>query len=168
VPSGQPVYALNSDWETDAGRPAKLAELQGQPQVLAMFYTSCHIACPVTVARMKQIESALPQRFRAKVGFALITFDPVTDTPETLHSYRKAQQLSDRWSLWRGSEAATRELAGRLGVAFERERYRLSHSNQIVLLDAQGRIISRLAGLRAPVDDLVKRLISAETSNLEP
>ena len=163
--SGRPVYALDAVWETDTGRRATLAELQGRPQVVAMFYSSCHIACPVTVERMKQIESALPPRLRAQVGFALITFDPATDTPGTLRAFRKAQQLSDRWTLWRGSDMATREVAGQLGVSFERERYRFSHSNQIVLLSSQGNILCRLAGLRAPLDGLVK---AAESAVPEP
>src|SRR5947209_5220405 len=79
--SEKALYDITTTWVTDAGSQMGLAELRGRPQVIAMFYSSCHVACPVTVWRLKQIASSLPKEVRTQVGFVLITFDPATDTP---------------------------------------------------------------------------------------
>src|ERR1041385_1098575 len=74
--SAKSVYEPASLWETDAGKTISLSDLAGRPQVAAMFYSSCHVACPLTLERLKEIESALPAGLRSHVGFVLITFDP--------------------------------------------------------------------------------------------
>src|SRR2546423_13246321 len=65
---GKSIYQLDSTWTTDAGQPFKLATLRGRPQIVAMFFTSCENACPITVSDMKRIESALPEALRARIG----------------------------------------------------------------------------------------------------
>ena len=136
------------------------ADLQGRPQIVALFYSSCHVACPITVEKLKQIESTLSKDLQAQVGIVLVTFDPMADTADVLHSFRRSQQLSNRWTLLRGTDASTRGLTGWLGVAFERQRFRLTHSNAITLLDAHGRIVFQRTGLHDPIDDFMKAVAS--------
>jgi len=166
APSGKSFYDLDSLWETDTGERTRLAAFQGRPQIVAMFFSSCHVACPVTIEKLKEIESSLPKETRSQVHFLLISFDPTGDTPEVLRSFRKAEQLSQRWTLLRGSDDSTRNVASLLGISFGRENYRLAHSNQILLLDAQGNILFRLEGLHTSVNPLVKALRSACSSQL--
>src|SRR5205823_13101013 len=85
---GKSIYQIDSTWTTDAGEPFKLTTLRGRPQIVAMFFTSCQNACPITVSDMKRIEAALPERLRASVGFTLVSFDPERDTTAALHAYR--------------------------------------------------------------------------------
>jgi cytochrome oxidase Cu insertion factor (SCO1/SenC/PrrC family) len=95
------------------------------------------------------------------VGFVLITFDPVGDSPGILRAFRKREQLFNRWTLLRGTEDATQSVASMLGISFEKASYRLAHSNGIVLLDSRGKIIFWLPDLHAPINDLVKAVNSA-------
>ncbi|MBI3415726.1 MAG: SCO family protein [Verrucomicrobia bacterium] len=151
------IYELDAAWETDAGQPTMLISLAGKPQIVAMFYASCHVTCPITLQCVKQLESSLPADLRSRVGFVLVTLDPQSDTTPVLHTFRRDQQLSDRWVLLRGNGLATRNLARSLGVAFERDNYRLAHSTQIALLDRNGKLACRQIDLH----ESPKRLLAA-------
>src|SRR4029077_17941633 len=112
---GKSIYQIDSTWTTDAGQPFKLAALRGHPQIVAMFFTSCQNACPITVSDMKRIEAALPEELRARVGFTLVSFDPERDTTAALHAYRLRRSLDPaRWTLLRGEPADVAELAARV------------------------------------------------------
>src|SRR5438309_1584379 len=116
---GKSIYQSDSTWTTDAGEPFKLATLRGRPQILAMFFTSCQNACPITVSDMKRIEAALPEALRAHVGFTLVSFDPERDTAAALHAYRLRRTLDPaRWTILRGEPADVAELAARLGMKY--------------------------------------------------
>ena len=73
------LYQLESTWTSDVGREIKLGVLQGQPQVVAMVFTTCEFACPIIVNDMKRIADALPASLRGKVNFTLISFDHERD-----------------------------------------------------------------------------------------
>lgn len=166
--TGRLFFEIDSLWETDAGQRVRLDELRGRPQIVAMFYSSCHVACPLTIQTMKWIESKLPESSRSRIGFLLITFDPADDTPRALRTFRKAEQLNgNHWTLLRGSVTETKKAAAILGVSFKKESFRLTHTSQIAVLDAEGRMIFRQENLRASPDDAfeaVQSLLSAPHS----
>jgi len=151
------IYQLDSTWTTDANQPFKLATLRGRPQVMAMFFTSCQGACPITVSDMKRIEAALPEGLHARVGFTLISFDPARDTAEVLHSYRLRRGLDPaRWTLLRGEPAEVSELAARLGMKYkDGARGQFSHSNIITLLNPDGEIVRQQIGLNQSIEETV-------------
>ena len=160
------LAALDDTWVTDSGAKVHLADLKGRVQVVSLFYSSCHMNCPLTLVSMRQVEAALPAELRAQTGFVLITFLPENDTARVLHRVRGEQNLSARWTLLRGSDAATHRVADALGVAFRTDSFRLSHSPQIAVLDAEGRIIFRQRELRAssaPLVDAVRSALNAKT-----
>ena len=76
----QSLYQLDSRWTSDQGREIQLGNLRGQPQVIAMMFTSCEFACPIIVNDMKRIAAALPKDVQGKVNFTLISFDHERDT----------------------------------------------------------------------------------------
>src|SRR5438034_7961783 len=82
------LYQLDSLWTTDEDRQIKLSELSGRPQIVAMFFANCQIACPIILNDMKRIEAALPADVRPRVGLALVSFDGKRDTPACLADYR--------------------------------------------------------------------------------
>jgi len=98
---------------------------------------------------MKQVEAALPPEVRSQVGFVLITFIPEFDSARVLHRFRGIENLSNRWTLLRGSKKSTRMIADLLGVSFSVESYRLTHSPQIAVLDTEGRIVFRQTNLQS-------------------
>ena len=150
------IYDREATWETDAGEFKPLAALAGKPQVVELIHATCQVTCPITLQSMKQLEASLPKEARSQVGFVLVTLDPLADSPATLRSFRRSQQLSSRWTLLRGTSSATQLLAHSLGVAFVRDNYRLAHSTQITVLDAHGKIVFRQIDLHVGNDELAQ------------
>src|SRR6185436_19425829 len=99
--SRPPLILKDAVWESDAGAKIRFSDLQGHPQVVSLFYSDCHITCPLTLLSMKQVEAALPPEVRSQVGFVLITFIPEFDSARVLHRFRGIENLSNRWTLLR-------------------------------------------------------------------
>lgn len=143
------LYQSETRWTTDAGREIELRTLQGRPQVVAMFFTTCRSTCPVIVNDLRRLEASLPAELRAQVGFTLVSFDSERDTPEVLAAYRSTRQLPrETWTLLRGSPEDLQELSALLGVRFKQEANgQFAHSNTITVLSAGGEIVHQRQGL---------------------
>ena len=150
--SAKSLYQLDATWTDDAGRAVTLADLRGEPVVLAMFFASCTYACPVLVHDIQAIRDALPADTRAKARFVLVSFDTERDTPAALRAYRAKLGLDDHWTLLRGSADDVQELAMLLGVKYRREASGdYSHSNLITVLNREGEIAHQREGLRGEI-----------------
>jgi protein SCO1/2 len=161
--SNRSIYQVEAIWTTDAGKDFKLAELRGQPVVLAMFFTSCGYACPRIVEAMMQIQETLPPAARSRAQFVLVSFDDERDTVAALHSYREQHGLvSGSWRLLRGAHDDVRELAAVLGVKYKKDAAGMfSHSNLITILNSQGEIVHQRAGLQGGLADAARALASS-------
>lgn len=148
--SSRSIYQVEATWTTDTGKDFKLAELRGQPVVLAMFFTSCGYACPRIVEAMMQIQETLPPAVRSRTQIVLVSFDDERDTVAALHNYREQHGLdSGSWRLLRGAPGDIRELAAVLGVKYKKDAAGMfSHSNLITILNSQGEIVHQRAGLQ--------------------
>lgn len=155
--SDKSLYQLDSLWTSDVNRQVRLGVLQGRPQVLAMFFTSCQYACPIIVHDMKRIQETLPQAVRDTVDFVLVSFDTDRDTPVVLREYRQRQDLEPaHWTLLTGKPDDVRELAALLGVKYQKDaRGQFSHSNVITILNPQGEIAFQQVGLNKDPADTV-------------
>jgi protein SCO1 len=155
-PTDKSLYLLQSKWTSDRGVTVPLSVLRGRPQVLAMFFTNCEYACPILVNDMKKLEAGLPAELRAQIDFLLVTIDPKRDTPETLAAFREKRALPiENWTLLRGSDDDTRELAALLGVNYAPEsRGQFAHSNLLTVLNADGEVCFQQAGLQAGQEGL--------------
>jgi len=150
MPKGDSIYQLKSSWTRQDGKKVPLSSLKGSYVVLAMIYTSCEGACPLLVKDLKKIERAIPAKQKARVRFALVSFDSKRDTVAKLKKYASAHDLDEaHWSLYRGSGASVRELAMVLGLKYKEDADGdFEHSNLITLLDPDGRISVQLSGLK--------------------
>lgn len=158
----QSLYQLDSQWTSDQGRVIRLGNLQGQPQVIAMVFTSCEFACPIIVNDMKRIADALSPEAQRKVNFTLISFDHERDTPEKLLAFRKRMGLPMAgWTLLRGEADDVRELAALLGVNYRKDaRGQYAHSNLITVLNARGEIVAQESGLNIRTEGIVEKISS--------
>ena len=161
---GNSVYQLESSWKNQDGKIVNISDLRGRIVIIAMFYSHCTFACPLTINDMKRVEASLPNNIKAKVRFVLVSFDPKRDTPEALKSLADGQQLAvnpttgggNDWTLLTGRDRDIRSLAAVLGVLFkEKPDGDFLHSSQIAVLDRRGEIIHKHFGLNQPVDDVV-------------
>jgi protein SCO1/2 len=139
------IYQLPMALTDQHGKRWDWGSKRGQPQVVAMFYTSCQFTCPLIVDSGKAIEHALAPAERQRLGLLLISIDPKRDTPAALMHVAKGRGLdSAHWSLASPDATSVRAAAGVLGV-----RYRqladgdFNHTSGLLLLDRNGRIVAR-------------------------
>ena len=139
------VYQLPLPLTDQHGKTWDWRSHRGQPQVVAMFYTSCQYMCPLIVDSGKAVEHGLTQAERAKLGIMLISMDPKRDRPAALMGIATKRKLDPlRWSLASPRANDVRAVAGVLGV-----RYRqlangdFNHTSALLLLDRDGRIVAR-------------------------
>ena len=144
------LYQLSSQWTTDDGHTLRLEDLQGKVRLLTLFFGHCQSTCPMVLNRLKSLESKLPKNWGNSAGFVLVTLDPRRDDSGSLAEYRRASSLSkERWTLLRGAEEDTRELAMLMGVAYvpSTKNGGIEHNVAMVLLDRKGRILRRDSNL---------------------
>lgn len=161
--SARSLYQLDATWTNDAGAPVKLAALRGRPVVIAMFFASCEYACPVLTSDMQRMRALLPEAVRARAQFVLVSFDTARDTPAALKAYRERSALEpESWTLLRGDANSVQELAMLLGVQFKQDaRGQFAHSNLITVLNGEGEIVHRRAGLMGDVSEAAKAVTLA-------
>lgn len=159
--SGESIYNLDATWTNQDSKQIKLSALQGRPLVVAMVYTSCQAACPMTISDLKRIEESLPATVRSKVRFAVFSFDSKRDTPAKLKGFVKARSLdTNRWTLFHGAPGVVRKLSTVLGIRYKKDKNGdFDHSNVITILDQTGIIAHQQVGLRQDPKETVAKLI---------
>ncbi len=165
--SGNSIYQTESKWRNQESKTVNISGLRGKVEVIAMFYSHCTYACPLTINDMKRIEISLPPALHGKVGFVLVSFDPKRDTPQALKTLSQQQQLNrSGWSLLTGNSGDIRTLAAVLGVEFKREANGdFIHSNQITVLNKRGEIVYKHFGLNQPISDVVQAVAKSSLEN---
>jgi protein SCO1/2 len=146
---GSSLYQLDSKWQTDDGRKTGLAGLRGKIRLLTLFFGHCESSCPMLLSKLKTLEIGLTGDSSKRFGFVLVSLDPARDDAASLARFRKDAGLArEAWTLLRGNEADTRELAMMLNAAYRESGKNggVEHDAVIVLLDAEGRILNRYDG----------------------
>ncbi len=148
---------MESTWTDQEGKERRLREFAGKPQVVAMIFTHCEYACPMTLAALKKIEAAVS---RMPVHYLLLSIDPARDTPEVLKAYARRESLDpDRWTLLCADAGSVREIAAVLGIRYKQNPDGgFAHSNLITLLDRGGVIRDQLKGLGAEPEPLIEAI----------
>jgi protein SCO1/2 len=145
-------------------------DVLGSPIVLGTVYTHCPNICPQITANMKEIRRQLPDS--SAVQFVSVTFDPHRDTPARLAAYQEQFGLgATSWQFLTGDTTTIGALMDRLDVRHtikgtDREfpgaspdsGYVFTHSNQITLIDAKGRVRAEYAGSQTPPSLIVSDL----------
>jgi protein SCO1/2 len=139
------VYNVQMNLTDQNGQQRSLDAMRGKPVLVAMFYTSCQMVCPMIMEAMKATDAQLTAAQRDNLALLLVSFDPQRDTVMALKATAEQRGLSSpRWTLARSDDRSVRRLAAVLGV-----RYRptpdgeFNHTSTIFLLDADGRIAAR-------------------------
>ncbi|MEZ4251035.1 MAG: SCO family protein [Polyangiales bacterium] len=150
------LHDLPNVFHDPEGNGLAFRDFRGHPTLVAMFYGSCTTVCPLILSDLARIdENVASERLR----IAVATFDPERDTPERLRAVRDERGFdASRWKLLRGDEESTRDLAMAIGVQYRKlADGEYAHSALIVLLDGEGRVVTRHEGLGRPLDDVVRQ-----------
>jgi protein SCO1/2 len=139
------------------GRPVSLASLRGKVLLLDFVYTHCPGPCPILTGTHVSVQRVLPPELAEKVHFVSISLDPERDTPEAFRRYAKARGVDlATWSFLGGAPDAVADVTARYGVAtMPGENGEIEHLVITYLIDAEGRIARRFAGLEHRAETLV-------------
>ena len=142
---GDSVYQLELPLTDRHGATRDWESLRGKPRLVSMFYTSCQYICPLIVDSGKAVERALTPAQRDRLGIVLISMDPARDDPAALARVVARRGLDTRrWLLASPPEGDVRAAAGVLGIRYrELADGEFNHTSELVLLDAEGRIVAR-------------------------
>ena len=144
APPGDSIYHLHPALTDQEGRAYDLAATRGTPVLASMFYSGCELVCPVIFETIAQTVKALPESERMRMRVLMVSIDPERDTVDVLKATAKRHGCDERWRLVRASDADVRRLAAVLGVQYRRlPSGEFNHSSSILLLDAEGRIVTR-------------------------
>jgi protein SCO1/2 len=139
------VYQFNVTLTDQDGHARPLAARRGQVQLVSMIYTSCAMVCPMIVDTMKLTRKAVAEPARDKLALLAVSFDPERDNVEALRHYAAARKLDMRhWTLARTEAKDARPLAALFGLQYRQlPDGDFNHSSELILLDADGRIVAR-------------------------
>ncbi len=157
------IYQLDVDLAGHDGVASGLDRYAGQPVVISMFYGSCPHICPMLISSIKAAEQQLPEAQRDGLRVLMISLDAERDTPESLAKVAEQHEVPEtRWTLASAGESDVRKIAAVLGIRFRKlPDGNFNHTSEMILLDAQGREITRSDKLGVPAESFVSVLLKA-------
>src|SRR5262249_35219333 len=149
--------------------------IKGKIVIVSFIYTSCPDICPISTARLTQVEDKLGDRMGKDFFIISMTVDPENDTPERLKEYSKAFGTGPGWTFVTGKPEDVRAINAKLG---DRSKKLADHRNEIVLgNDATGqwqrdsvfrdmdRLMTAIRGLDPKWDEDVRVIPNDQASN---
>lgn len=84
---------------------------RGHPTIVNFVFTRCDTICPVTSARMEQLQHKLSDRKAESIKLVSISVDPAYDTPARLAAYaERFHARSEKWRFLTGETEKVRSL----------------------------------------------------------
>ena len=125
-------YFPNLPVVTQDGKKLKFYDdvIKGRRVLISFIYTNCPDICPLTTARLAQLEDKLGDEVGRDIFFVSLTVDPVRDTPARLKEFANAFGVGPGWLFLTGDPADMREIKEKLG---DKSRTLDGHRNEIVL-----------------------------------
>lgn len=168
APHSVPMFALTDQ----LGREYSHRDIEGKVRVVDAFFTSCPTICPVISSQLARVHDRLwAEGLEDQVRILSHTVDPDNDTPERM--FRYGERIGADPGVWKFLTGAQEELYPLL-----QEGYLLTalpsdtaaggffHSDQVLIVDAEGRIRGTYDGTRTSemdrlLDDLMGLLARA-------
>ncbi len=167
------------------GRTFDLNQTRGKVVVLSPIYTHCPDICPVTTAKLKQIQDFIQAAgLSDQVQLVTFTVDPERDSPAVLKQFAGIFNANfSNWVFLTGTSDQTQILIKRLGLYVERVYYinntpvpasslpnpppgtfyLVNHTDRLFLIDRQGNVRALPPGSQTNVEDamrLIRQLVN--------
>lgn len=158
--SGKSIYQVGGNWLNQDNVKMTLDDLKGKKQVISMVYTHCEHTCPTIVKTMRDVQKALPENLKDKVGFVLVSFTPRSDTPPVFKAFGEKFGVDDKWNLLTGNDRLVRKLAMTMNIQYRpmANSDQIAHSNTITVLNEEGEIVYQLKGFQAGIKPILEAL----------
>lgn len=155
------LYQIEGSFENQNSRKSGLDVARGETTLMAMFYATCPMACPMLIADIKRVLAPLSDTERARVRIVLVSLDPERDTTQVLQKTIDTRALDPKqWTLLRTDSTTTRTLASALGVRYrDNDDGSIDHTSRIVLLDGNGTVVAAreaIGGDAAPFTEQIR------------
>jgi protein SCO1 len=157
----QSLYDLKTNWRDIENKKTDVSVATGSYVLIAMVYTGCAHACPMTISKIKKIEEEFSKAKFTELKIVLASFDVKNDRPEKLKKYQTERKLNpDQWKfLAAETDDDARKLAVTLGISYKDiGDGDFSHSNAITLLDPSGNVLASINSLNADTAPLLTAL----------
>ncbi len=154
-----------------SGKKVTRADLLGKPWVVCFIFTRCVTSCPRITEQMRQLQQKLKG---VDVRLVTITVDPEFDTPEVLKKHAELYGADkDKWLFLSGDQAVIYRLiieTFKMPVQQEtgerrKPGYEVAHSNNILLVDAKGRVLRKYLGTEESEVAALARDLKSESEN---
>jgi protein SCO1/2 len=170
------------------GQAFDLNQTRGKVVVLSLIYTHCADTCPLTTAKMKQIQDRVRSAGLSNaVQLVTFTVDPERDSPAVLKRFAGAYNFDpSNWVFLSGSNDQTQVMIDGLGLYVERvyyvndtpvpesthpelaadTPYLVNHTDRIFLIDRQGYVRALQPGSRTDVDEamgLIQQIVKEKS-----
>lgn len=135
-----PIYQMTATWTDDSGKAVSIANWKGKTVVMSMAYSTCRKFCPLTLARLLEIQKLYDSR-KIDAEFIIISYDPINDTWQNWAEYRKTHGLfRNNWHFLTGYQESTKIVSQLLGMDYWLYDEHVMHDFKIVRLNARGDI----------------------------
>lgn len=134
---------------------------------MGFIYTNCPDICSFITANVRDVYQKMENP--GNVQFALVTFDPRRDTPDVLKNYARSFNMDQEPFQFLTADSTTiasfmDRMSVRTQESYSREldngerMYFLNHSDKILLIDEESRLIFDYGGSMTPVGIIVEDL----------
>lgn len=119
--------------------------IKGKVVAINFMYSTCHDACPLETAKLRQVQQILGDRVGGDIFMYSITITPEHDTPESLKAYMEKFDVGPGWQFLTGKAADILLLRKKLGLysGEEQEKSEGHTMSLIVGNEATGQWIKR-------------------------
>lgn len=139
-------------------------DFEGEFVVMGFIYTNCPDICSLITQNLVRIQKDM--NYPDDVHFIAATFDPERDTPSTLKKYGEAFGVDENFTFLTGDSTEVFALMDSVRVRSQismtdttdngRELYFINHSDKIIVLDKQSRVVFEYGGSQPMIPSLVK------------
>jgi protein SCO1/2 len=168
------------------GHPFDLQQTRGKVVVLSLIYTHCPDICPLTTAKMRQIQQRVQSAgLSQEVQLVTFTVDPERDRPDVLKQFASNFNFDpSNWVFLTGTTDQIQVLIKGLGLYVERvyyvdntpvpessvdqpptagTPYLVNHTDRLFLIDRQGKVRALEPGSQTDVNhamQLIQQIVS--------
>ena len=138
-------------------------DFQGEFVVIGFIYTNCPDICSLITQNLVRIQKEMDHP--DDVHFIAVTFDPERDTPSTLKKYGNSFGVDENFTFLTGVPTEVFEMMDSVRVRSQisftdttddgRELYFINHSDKIMVLDKQSRVIFEYGGSQPMIPNIV-------------